>query len=150
MPPRLSANSKAAIAILGYNPFFTSGGTRHSLNVNLLVKNKIDIHGFRALCRVHKKKDKILKQMEETDDVARLRELASKVMVYEYQLQDLWKFKMDAKYHKWWLLPKCTCPKLDNEDIYPSSITYMSGECPIHSGIKPDASFEELCNILEK
>lgn len=49
----------------------------------------------------------------------------------EYELQDLWKFKRDKKYHRFWEIPGCECPKLDNEDCYPHRRVINEG-CPYH------------------
>lgn len=50
-----------------------------------------------------------------------------------YVLQSLWGFKQHGEYHKFWELPKCICPKIDNEDRYPSeSGDYWHTEnCPV-------------------
>lgn len=52
----------------------------------------------------------------------------------EYELQELWGFKQDSKYHTWWLRPeKCLCPKLDNRDpaFYGAGAIHNSA-CPLH------------------
>ena len=50
----------------------------------------------------------------------------------EYHLQELWGFPKDSKYHKFWEMAGCTCPKMDNEDAYPTGYYYKSLDCPLH------------------
>lgn len=51
----------------------------------------------------------------------------------EYTLQRLWGFPENENYFREWNIPCCTCPKIDNEDRYPSNHYYYSGTCPIHT-----------------
>ncbi len=52
----------------------------------------------------------------------------------EYNLQDLWHFPRDAKYHKYQLWMKgCTCPKLDNAELIGhTEDRYSVSDCPWH------------------
>lgn len=54
----------------------------------------------------------------------------------EFTLQDLWGFERDKKFHKFWELPGCECPKMDNDDAYPHGRYIYSLGCPIHKYIK--------------
>ena len=62
--------------------------------------------------------------------------IAKKLYVTWYELnlalQDLWNFEYDPNYIKWWKYPKCTCPKLDNEDAYPTGYYVIDNNCPVH------------------
>lgn len=61
------------------------------------------------------------------DPVARVKEL-------EFELQRLWKFPQDAKFHRYQLYIKgCTCPRMDNAELF--GITedrYATSDCPWH------------------
>jgi len=59
-------------------------------------------------------------------------EYAAKWEQNEYRLQALWGFPLDSKYHKFWEMPGCTCPKMDNDDAYPTGYYTRSGDCPLH------------------
>jgi hypothetical protein len=50
----------------------------------------------------------------------------------EYRLQELWGFPKDPNYHRFWEMAGCTCPKMDNEDAYPTGYYTRSGNCPLH------------------
>lgn len=65
------------------------------------------------------------------------RDVGSTLKQIDENLQMLW-FKKSNKYpYKFWLEPRCTCPKIDNQDIISdsSSIFIYSNGCPLHKGI---------------
>jgi hypothetical protein len=51
----------------------------------------------------------------------------------ERKLQKLWGFKQDDKFIKFWNIPGCSCPTMDNDDRYPFGHYVYSCECIIHS-----------------
>ena len=53
------------------------------------------------------------------------------MQILESELQRLWKFEQDLSYTKFWLLPHCTCPVLDNEDRMGYG-AIIDGGCPVH------------------
>ena len=50
----------------------------------------------------------------------------------EYNMQLLYGEKENIAYHRFWETPKCTCPKIDNLEIYPSNNPIFDSKCPIH------------------
>lgn len=50
----------------------------------------------------------------------------------EFKLQKAWRFEMDQAHHKFWNLPRCTCPKMDNDDRYPQGNYIYNAKCPVH------------------
>jgi len=50
----------------------------------------------------------------------------------EYNMQLLYGEKENIAYHRFWETPKCTCPKVDNLEIYPSNNPIFNSKCPIH------------------
>lgn len=50
----------------------------------------------------------------------------------EYNMQLLYGEKEDISFHRFWETPKCTCPKIDNLEIYPSVNPVFDDKCPIH------------------
>lgn len=102
------------------------------LNPFLIRKQKLTWLKVAAILRVHKTKHDLLDWMSKTTKKKELRRCAKLVTQIEYELQALWGFKKDKKYHKFWNLPGCQCPKMDNDDIWPSGYYITSGSCPIH------------------
>lgn len=52
----------------------------------------------------------------------------------QFKLQKLWGFEENSAFHRFWYMKGCTCPKIDNDDRYPSDAYVISRECPVHGG----------------
>ena len=50
----------------------------------------------------------------------------------QFILQALWKFPEDARFHRFWELPHCACPKVDNEERWGTDWTIRASQCPLH------------------
>lgn len=58
------------------------------------------------------------------------------VVDIEYTLQGLWKFSRDAAYHIHWMdLKGCTCPKLDNVELFGFDQRVNDSKCKWHGEI---------------
>jgi hypothetical protein len=68
----------------------------------------------------------------ETDNRTELAELAKDIQSCEFELQRLWGFSEDARFHRFWETPKCECPRLDNEERYGTSYLITNQSCPLH------------------
>lgn len=66
-----------------------------------------------------------------TKDPATLKSLVVDLTLIEFELQRLWGFLLDSNFHRFWEAPKCQCPTLDNEDLYPCR-SLISTHCPLH------------------
>ena len=53
-------------------------------------------------------------------------------LLNEQTLQKLWGFEQNDNYIKWWNYPHCACPKMDNDDAYPTGYYIYTFGCPIH------------------
>lgn len=102
------------------------------LNLNLAIKQGLNQDDVDRLKFLHIGKYNLIKQMEQTDDKYLLRMFGGMITLIEFELQRSWKFPMDKKFHRFWDLPKCSCPKIDNDDRYPTGIYVTSQNCPIH------------------
>jgi hypothetical protein len=60
------------------------------------------------------------------------RAIAKALPEIELELQKLWKFKQDIGYYKFWLVPGCSCCKLDSDDNFPYGPYYINNGCNIH------------------
>jgi hypothetical protein len=50
----------------------------------------------------------------------------------EYNMQLLYGEPENILFHRFWETPKCTCPKIDNLENYPSKNPIFDEKCPIH------------------
>jgi len=101
------------------------------INSALVEKQKRTPEQVEEICKLHVKKHDLFKIMEKAP-VKDLPELADKATELEYQLQRAWGFPSNSYYHRFWEVPRCTCPKTDNEDRYPSGYYIMDKGCPVH------------------
>lgn len=105
---------------------------KYYINKKLCDMQKLSEDNIRGIVQKHIQKLMMFEQMEETDDPNKLKELAQIVNDIEFDLQELWGFALDENFHEWYLVPKCTCPKLDNIDRRGTKYRIFSGDCPIH------------------
>lgn len=91
-------------------------------NLDILKSLHLEIYSLRQ------------QMMEKTIDLV---EGDKKWTQLEFLLQRTWGFTENASYHKFWDRPGCTCPRMDNEDMYPSSTYFINGNCLLH-GVKDE------------
>ena len=77
-----------------------------------------------------KEKLKVYDLIEKSDD--NLQQYYKKLTDIEYNMQLLYGESEDISYHRFWETPKCTCPKIDNLEIYPSKTPIFNNNCLIH------------------
>ena len=102
------------------------------LNPNLIKKNGVTILEVARIKELHCNKYKIFQQMEATDDPKLLKHYANIVEVLEFELQKHWHFVQNTMMHRWFDVPKCKCPKMDNEERMGTKFRIFSADCPIH------------------
>jgi hypothetical protein len=100
------------------------------LNKKLISKQNCE-DNLVLLKKHHKERLKIEFKMGQCSDKNKLKKLYMDWFNNELILQELWKFEKDTRYFKFWTVPHCSCPKLDNIDAYPYMQIY-STDCPIH------------------
>ena len=104
------------------------------INPVLLRKQGIkDKETVEELKLTHEDRLRIFEAMENTDDPEDLKEFAWQMECLEFEQQKLWGFPLNRDFHRWWEVPKCRCPHMDNLDEYPSKYRIISGKCPVHS-----------------
>lgn len=110
------------------------GVTVSRLNSDLVAAHDLDEGQITKIKKLHVEKYKMVRLMElsSKEEVQVLREIASAISDIEFELQKEWGFTQDANFHRWWNLPHCACPKLDNEDAYPSGYYVVSDACVLH------------------
>ena len=102
------------------------------LNPYLINKMKIDRETLEKLKLTHIERAKIFAAMEATDDVFGLKYLAEEFDKLEFKQQALWGWPQDANMHRWFDVPKCTCPKTDNAERLGTKYRIIAEDCPIH------------------
>lgn len=77
------------------------------------------------------------------------------VRCYEFELQGLWKFPQDPKFHRYQVEIKgCTCPVFDNAELFGHTADrYRVSDCPWHWSAehqeRVDKVYEERAKMRE-
>lgn len=82
---------------------------------------------------VHWLKICIYHLLDAETDIELMRSYAKDLEQIEFKLQELWGFEANARYHRFWEYPKCSCPEMDNRDSYPHR-SYITDACVLHGG----------------
>lgn len=109
-------------------------GTAVVLNQDLLEKQGVDLEGAAEILGLHARKLALYAAMKEAEDFS-LSAYGRELRSVEYALQRAWGFPQSEKYHRFWEAPRCICPKMDNEDRYPSGSYVVMTTCPVHGDI---------------
>lgn len=112
--------------------YFNDGSYVTSLNGKLARKQKISAEDIEMLKDTHVIRALIFQAMYRTDNVDELKRLAWMFDELEFLQQELWKFGRNSKFHRWFDVPKCSCPKLDNSDYIGTDINIYESTCVIH------------------
>lgn len=104
------------------------------LNECMIEKQGLSEDEIRVIQELHLERLILISTMEDCiqSDKDKLRELADKITDLDFQLQDAWHFPKSSDWHKFWELPYCSCPKLDNEETYGFKYNYKSDSCILH------------------
>ena len=104
------------------------------LNDRLAQKQRVTDEQLEFLRVSHQIKHKIFEKAKLTKDNKGLRDLAIIFEELEFLQQEAWNFEQDKKHHRWFDLPGCTCPKLDNGDrVGVTDERIISTDCPAHN-----------------
>jgi hypothetical protein len=103
-----------------------------SINKSLVEIQRIDDYSYENIRVLQGLRRYIFDIIDDLEDVQRIRELNNFLTQLEFRLQGLWGFKKDENYHRWWDVPKCSCPKWDNQDLIGTSNRIYSNDCILH------------------
>jgi hypothetical protein len=105
------------------------------LNENLIIKLNLSEERIKDIKQLHRQAiscDISLTKMVKLDNLLHLADLLNHWHEIQENLQEAWGFPKDRNYHKFWELTSCKCPKMDNEDRYPSGYYVISSKCALH------------------
>lgn len=103
------------------------------LNSRLAARQKVTDDQLQALRASHVVRRTIFDLAEANiQHPTTLRMLARIFDHLENEQQELWNFGVDANFHRFFDMPGCTCPRMDNEDRLGTPFKVYSADCPIH------------------
>lgn len=101
------------------------------LNETLIAEQGLSLFAVAKIRQLHRRRKAIVGTMEETEK-SDLKRLAAMITKIDFKLQKLWGFPYNANFHRFWLLPGCECPKVDNEERYGTKYFIFVDNCLIH------------------
>lgn len=104
----------------------------NGINQSLLRAKEIDNNTRLKIEKLQKIRCCFYDIMEVTDDKTQLRNYSNIITQINYQLQRLWGFKLDSTKHDWYNIPKCSCPKSDNNQYWGINNRIINKLCIIH------------------
>lgn len=81
---------------------------------------------------LHRDRFRIEESLGVVNDIDQLNILTNKWTEVQYNLQTAWGFEMNSNFHRFWEIPACTCPSMDNMDRYPTKDYLISDNCKLH------------------
>jgi hypothetical protein len=111
-----------------------NGYVQSYINPEMLNQQKIseDSEQFANIKQTQSKRIQIFMEMEKTENLQKLSALDQEFTANEFYLQKQWGFKENIDFHRFWDAPKCSCPKADNDDNYPTGFYHFNQICKIH------------------
>lgn len=110
-----------------------SSNVKHTaINTQLVTRQKCDSDNVATLLASHVLRASIFDAMEKTDDVDKLKRYDRAYAHLQRCQQELWGFDQDDRFLRYWDVPKCGCPQMDNNDTYGTGYNITSEACPIH------------------
>ena len=110
-----------------------------TINAKFVETHPISLMDAIYIQRGHKIKTKLFQKMEASDDPNELKMWDQQVTKNEFDLQKFWGFPQNESMHKFWLVPKCTCPKMDNEERYGQEHGFIiNNDCKVHGNLMQD------------
>ena len=102
------------------------------LNKHLLKRQNCTDGDVEMILMSHALRAAMFVAMENTDDVETLRRYDRAYAHLQRCQQELWGFPQNDNFLRYWDVPKCNCPKMDNDDNYGTQYRITSGACKIH------------------
>lgn len=100
------------------------------------LRSRVDENRIKNNENLSKLKDCLKNKLEIYDAIINcdgsIKKYYKKLTNIEFNMQTLYGEDEDILYHKFWQTPKCTCPKINNIEIYPSKNFIIDDKCPIH------------------
>lgn len=104
-----------------------------SINDNLADRLSISEDARENIAFYHQCIEDLFRDIKNGEYYSTPKNIALRLEVWEFRLQELWGFAQDSAYHKYWfLVPGCTCPKLDNSDRFGTGYNVINCSCPYH------------------
>lgn len=109
-----------------------NGKIQYYISKRLVKRQRVSKQNLQKIIFLHELKLIIYELIKLTEDRAELKDYVTQLTNIEFRLQDSWGFPRNSEFHRFWETPKCTCPKLDNEERVGTQFTITNGSCILH------------------
>jgi len=106
------------------------------INMTLAKRLGLSVESINKIEELQSVRHQILKFAQDSADKSdhfKLRTMYEFWLRNERALQSLWGFEINDRFIKHWNFPGCSCPKMDNDENYPSGYYIRDKGCPVHS-----------------
>lgn len=115
------------------NKSFTHVSSKLSMiNQNLVNRQKVSADDVQKIVKLQTIRKYFYDFIELSNDKEEIRRLDKIITQIEFKLQRLWGFPQDRNHHRWFDVPKCSCPKWDNADSLVSDFRIINPNCILH------------------
>jgi hypothetical protein len=111
------------------------------INLKLAEKQGLSTETILQIERLHTFRDSLhnsIPLLIEAKNRKLTYEVGQMLFKIEEELQTLWGFPINPNYYKYWTTPCCQCPRMENEDRFPTGRYVISGSCWLHSKEKEE------------
>lgn len=111
---------------------YYKGSPVTKLSEHLVKSKKLNASQIKVLKDLHVERLGIEEQMSATEDRADLKQLFKFWTQNQRDLQTAWGFEANDSFHRFWEVPKCTCPYLDNLERLGTPFKIINKSCIVH------------------
>lgn len=111
---------------------FVNGVLKTSINPNFVRRQNISDETLKKIVDLHVQRILLEESFVSPTNTMTGEEYHEQWTKNQCDLQNLWGFGVDYNYHMFWRMSGCDCPKLDNQDNYPSGPYYFNSSCKVH------------------
>jgi hypothetical protein len=104
----------------------------YTISQGLVRQQKVSPDDVKRIVKLQTLRKYFYDFIELSDDKEEIRRLDKIITQIEFQLQKLWGFPQDRNHHRWFDVPKCSCPKWDNADNIGSEYRIINPNCILH------------------
>ena len=116
--------------------------TPHAMHISpTFLDNTNSWNNVEKLKECYNTKFKLYEQIASCDDSMSIKQIAIEIKDLKMNIQELFNLKRSSDHFRFWEMPKCSCPKMDNAEHWGTAYKIYTQNCIVH-GYKETDSFE--------
>jgi hydroxymethylpyrimidine pyrophosphatase-like HAD family hydrolase len=114
-----------------YKVFF-NGELIHQISKNRIIEKNINDYELEDIKDAYIKEHLLALRLKNTYDIEKVDEIVKKHFILFKRFQQLYHYNLNINYYRFWELPKCSCPKLENIKLIGENKRIISPQCVLH------------------